>query len=293
MGADSRGIRSMATFVEVSGIKVAFDPGVSFAPRRYGLPPHQLELERLEEVRSQIIRELEDSTHVVITHYHYDHYLYKPEDAEYYRGKILIVKHPTRDINVNQRIRAHRLLKKNKVEQLAREVIYADNNALELDKGVMLAFSKPVPHGPEGTPLGKLVMALLTWEGVGFAYASDVQGPLSSEALNILLSWRPSLVYISGPPTYFEGYRVTSEQIQGAIDNLAKIAEVADTVIADHHMARDKRYPRILAELAARSRRARIVSAAEYMGYPMELLEAWRDELWGVRRGTSEATDSD
>jgi len=46
---DSFGVRSMATFVETDDLKVLIDPGVALAPVRYGLGPHPLEWQRLDE----------------------------------------------------------------------------------------------------------------------------------------------------------------------------------------------------------------------------------------------------
>ncbi len=46
---DSFGVRSMATFVETDNLRILIDPGVSLAPIRYGLEPHPLEWERLNE----------------------------------------------------------------------------------------------------------------------------------------------------------------------------------------------------------------------------------------------------
>ena len=48
---DSFGVRSMATFVETDDLKVLIDPGVALAPVRYGLEPHPLEWQRLDEAR--------------------------------------------------------------------------------------------------------------------------------------------------------------------------------------------------------------------------------------------------
>ncbi len=45
---------------------------------------------------------------VVITHYHYDHYLHHPEDIELYRGKIILAKNPNNYINDSQRKRAEK-----------------------------------------------------------------------------------------------------------------------------------------------------------------------------------------
>lgn len=289
VGADSFGSRSMATVVDAGGVKIFIDPGVSFAPRRYGLPPHPLELKRLEEIREHIYRELEDTDIVVITHYHYDHYLYRSDEAEFYRGKVLLVKHPTHDINASQRIRAHRLLMRNRVVELAKEVVYIDNSVYVVDRGLEIRGSPPMPHGPDTTKLGYVVMVVTRCCDSSFVHASDIQGPISSRPLAILRDWHPDIVFLSGPPTYFDGYKIDVKSVKKGLENLKMLCNLArDMVIADHHFARDKEYPKHLEKLRASCKR--ILSAAEFMGVSYEPLEALRKELW---RSSKETTDSD
>lgn len=296
IGADSFGSRSMATVVEAGGVKIFIDPGVAYAPRRYGLPPHPVELKRLEEIKEEIRRELEDTDIVVITHYHYDHYLRDPGDAELYRGKILLVKDPRHAINLSQKLRAHRLFRVNRVEELAARLEVLDGRSFEFD-GVRVVGSPPVPHGAEGSKLGYVVMVLVECCGYRFIHGSDVQGPMSRAALDWIAGMRPDLLFISGPPTYFAGFKVPREDVERGLQGLVEAARhVSELVIADHHFARDLEYPRLLEEVS-RASGARVVSAAEYMGRPYEPLEALRRELWRRSGGGTgegeEATDSD
>lgn len=278
LAADSMGVRSMATVVEAGGVKIAVDPGVSYAPRRYGLPPHPRELERLEEKKELIYRELMDTDIIAITHYHYDHYLYHEDEAEYYKNKILLIKDPRRNINVSQRIRAHRLLKKINIENIAKDIRILDNNIYEVDKGLVIRGSPPVPHGPDGSKLGYIAMVLIECCGERIVHASDVQGPISRKALEIIAEWRPTILIISGPPTYFAGLKVEEEQVRQGLNNLSLLAETVDVLVADHHFARDLKYPSYLDQL--RRINTRVLSAAEFMGLPLELLEAQRKLLW-------------
>jgi predicted metallo-beta-lactamase superfamily hydrolase len=73
LGFDSFGVRSMATYVETKDLKILIDPGVSLAPLRYGMEPHPLEWQRLDETWETIKRYAEESDVLVVTHYHYDH----------------------------------------------------------------------------------------------------------------------------------------------------------------------------------------------------------------------------
>jgi len=280
IGADSIGVRSMATIVEVHDHRIFIDPGVSFAPRRYGLPPHPLETERLEEIHNRIVDEMRDVDIVIITHYHYDHYLYSDEDIGLYRGKKLYIKDPIRYINRSQRMRAYRLLVRNEVRNMA-EIEYLDSKRVELSDGTVIEASPPMPHGREGSKLGYLIMVSITFRDEVFIHASDVQGPVSKQALEWIVSKRPSLIYISGPPTYFKGYKVPKEDVEEGLKNLEMLASRTNAlVIADHHFARDLDYLHYLNSY--RSRSLNITSAAEFMGVKYEPLEALRKELWSA-----------
>ncbi len=277
VGADSLGARSMATFIDAGGLLIAIDPGVSYAPRRYGLPPHPLELERVEEMREKIVSKLAEADIIVITHYHYDHYLYRSDWYHVYKGKLLIVKHPLENINVNQRLRAHRLLKKGGVESLARRVEYGDGRRFEVGE-VVIEVSPPVPHGVEGTKLGYVVMVMVEYDGCRFVHASDVQGPASRSALEAIEAWKPDMVFVSGPPLYRES--VDEDNAVGlGFEGLRRLAETVPLVIADHHMARSLDYPQALRKVSRH--RSLVISAARFMNRPCELLEARRRDLWG------------
>jgi hypothetical protein len=275
----------MAVVVELeSGTKIAIDPGVSYAPRRYGLPPHPRELERLGEVKERILREAGDANYIVLTHYHYDHYIYSPEEVEFYRGKVILAKHPSANINFSQRMRAYRLFRKSGVERLAKRIVYIDGSSLNVE-GATIEGSEPVPHGPEGSKLGYVVMVRIRGEGVDFVHASDTQGPMSERALNILIGWKPALLFISGPPTYFAGYKVAEEDVESGLRALRLLAQSlsSSTIIVDHHAARDLAYPELLKSVSGLG--ARITSAADYMGVEYEPLEALRKRLWEASGG--------
>jgi len=139
---DSFGVRSMATFVETSDLKILIDPGVSLAPLRYGLEPHPLELKRLDETWEIIKKYAEHSDVLIVTHYHYDHH--DPNHPELYKNKTVFVKHPTENINKSQRGRAAFFLEA--IKGLPRKIEISDGKIFQLGK-TRIAFSKAVCHG--------------------------------------------------------------------------------------------------------------------------------------------------
>jgi len=61
LAADSMGVRSLATVVNACGVRLGLDLGASLAPRRYGLPPHELELKALERALKRAAEEVQAS----------------------------------------------------------------------------------------------------------------------------------------------------------------------------------------------------------------------------------------
>ena len=290
IAADSMGVRSLATVVEAGGLVIGIDLGASLAPRRYGLPPHEVEIERLERARDEAERWVRESHVVIITHYHYDHYM--RDRVEAYQGKLLLVKHPKRDINRSQAIRSHRFLKASGLEDRAR-VEYADARVFELE-GVRIEFSPPVWHGAPGSRVGKVLMVRILSDDIHVVFTSDVQGPGDPEALRILESWskpRIDVLILGGPPTYFAGYKVPVRDVEAGLEGMRAVVERVRprVLVYDHHLLRDARYRERVAEHLEVAERlgVRMVTAAEFMGRPVEQLEAMRRELWGRGSGSS------
>jgi predicted metallo-beta-lactamase superfamily hydrolase len=222
IGSDSLGVRSLATFVNVCEKNIGIDLGASLAPRRFGLPPHEIEIKKLNETLKQIEDHIKISDIIIITHYHYDHYI---RDKPYlYYGKRLFIKDPNKNINRSQSFRAKIFLKENKVEENA-EINIADGNSYNIDN-VVLEFSKA-----------------------------------------------------------FAGYKVSQKSVEKGLDNLKKVIEnkVANKIVVDHHILRDINYKEILKDhyRLAKENGVSLLTAAEFMGYEIQQLEARRKELWG------------
>ncbi len=285
LAADSMGVRSLALQVETEEAVITVDPGASLAPRRYGLPPHPKELKELEHSLDRIRSAIRESDIVIITHYHYDHYV--RGEPELYRGKILLVKHPRKDINRSQAIRSYRLLKKEGVEDIAREVVYADSSTYELE-GLRIEFSSPVWHGYPGTKVGKVIMVRIMEDDNVIIYTSDAQGPADPEAVRILTNeWsypRPDLIVIDGPPTYFAGFKVPVEHVEAGLRGMLEVIKRAKPRVAvvDHHLLRDINYREKITDHIEEANLVgvKLLTAACYMGREPNLLEARRKELW-------------
>jgi len=283
LAADSMGVRSLATFIDICGVSVGLDLGAALAPRRYGLPPHPLEYKRLEEALDNARRFIRESDVIIVTHYHYDHYI--RGEPELYYGKTLIVKSIERDINRSQRFRGYMFLKRSGLMDKAR--VLEGDGAKFVFGDLVVELSKPVWHGEPGSKVGKVLMVRLLCEDYNIIFTSDVQGPADPEALAVLRSWstpRPTMVILGGPPTYSAGILVSGDAVRRGLEGLERvIVDVRpEVLVVDHHLLRDISYSRYIERHVALARELNVnlVTAAEYEGKPVEQLEARRRELW-------------
>lgn len=288
---DSFGVRSMSTFVETSDLKILIDPGVSLAPLRYGLEPHPLELQRLEETWKTVKRYAEDSDVLIITHYHYDHH--DPQYPELYKNKTVFIKHPTEKINKSQKNRATFFLEA--IKGLPKKIEISDGNTFQLG-GTCISFSRAVCHGTNPR-LGYVTEVSITSNNEKFLHTSDVEGPSLEEQINFILEEKPDVLFVDGPMTYMLGYRYSFKSLEISNNNLAKAIEETNlqTLVLDHHFLRDLNY-KIRIKLVydtAEKYGVKVLTAAEFSGRKIEMLEALRKELYakygdktkGERRG--------
>jgi len=278
---DSLGVRSQATYVQTKDLNIIIDPSAALAPRRFGLPPHRVEVERLYELSSNIEEFLRESDVAIITHYHYDHH--DPGriiSLENYNGKILIVKDPKNKINISQKIRASKFLKL--VNNYISKLVIADSKCFAFGK-TKICFSKPVPHGVNDR-LGYVIEVLVDDGEEKFLYTSDVEGPVLEEQVEFILLHKPDILIVDGPLTYMLGYKFSMSDLQKSIKNLKEIIEAlkGSTIILDHHLLRDSEYKSRLHEIYgyAKALKVRVISAAEYLGKPIDVLEVRRRELY-------------
>ncbi len=271
----------MATVVRTKDVAIAIDPSAALAPRRFGLPPHRIEVEKLFEAFYSIEDRLRDVDLVIVTHYHYDHHdPGKFMDLNVLRGKVLIVKDPKEKINVSQRIRAHRFLKL--VQDLVKEVRVGDGIEISVGKTRIRIFD-PVPHG-ENHRLGYVLEVCIDDGEDRFLYTSDIEGGPLEEQVEPFYLCKPRIAVVDGPPTYLLSYKYSFESFQKSLQNLSRVLENTwiEILVIDHHSARGLDYRAKLEPLITKSAMLgkKVLLASEFMGLEPKLLEARRKELF-------------
>jgi predicted metallo-beta-lactamase superfamily hydrolase len=275
---DSFGVRSMATFVETDDLKVLIDPGVSLAPSRYSLPPHPIEEQRMSETWADVKEHASRSGVLVVTHYHYDHY--DPEEPEIYEGKIVYLKHPKEKINKSQEKRASYFF--DKLKGIPKSIDIADGKEFE-HGSTTIKFSPPVYHGTN-PKLGYVVEVSISCGGEKVVFTSDVEGPSVEEQVEFIIQENPDIVIVDGPMTYMLGFRYSRKSLALSIENMNRIIKEtsAKYILVEHHFMRDLKYKERIAEVyeSAAEKDVKVITAAEYLGREVEMLEARRKELY-------------
>ena len=276
LAAESLGTRSMATYVEAGQTGILIDPGATLSPARFNLPPSAEEWEALRRANDRISAYAARASLVFVSHYHEDHFR---SDPATYAGRTVLLKDPRRMVAGLQAKRGAELW--TALGSVAR-VVSADGcrrRTLELE----LRVSPPLPHGVDGSALGAVVVLTVVDPGESerFVFASDVQGPLSPVAAAYLTRERPTLLYLSGPPSYIER-EVGTSVIERGIDNLLSVVGATGCrVIMDHYALRDARF-------VDRFRRVwdsgAVVTAARYLGLAEAPLESRRARAWAEAR---------
>ena len=268
----------MCTFVETNDAKITIDPGVSLAPIRYSLPPHPVELKRLDEHWKKIVKFAKESDILIVTHLHYDHH--NPHDnLEIYKGKIVLLKHPTENINYSQKRRAAYFLEQ--IEGLPKRIEFADGREFQFSN-TKIKCSPPVFHGPSNR-LGYVFEVLIDDGKQKFIHTSDVEGPSQKDQTDFILENKPNLVFLDGPLSYMM-YRFGVQNMEKSVENMIKVIKSCplDALIVDHHFLRDLKWKERIAKVfeAAEKNKVKVETAAEYVGKEIEMLEAHRKELY-------------
>ena len=274
IASDSIGVRSMATYVETKDCKILIDPSAALGPKRYGLPPHQKELDALLKAKQEISSIAKKCGILTISHYHYDHY--DPNEV-FYKGKKVFAKDIEKNINKSQTQRGTEF---RKIVEDSCDLIYSDDTKHKIGN-TLITFSPPFFHGPENVRLGYVVMTGVDDGHMKVFHASDVQGPVTTTAKEYILEQKPNILIMDGPPTLFLGWKFSKQSLQDASDNLVEIIEQLDCqVILDHHLLRDLKYMDVFPK-PYQIGKEKVKTFAEYLGKENNTLEANRKELWG------------
>jgi predicted metallo-beta-lactamase superfamily hydrolase len=286
---ESLGVRSVAMYVETGDLKILLDPGISLAPRRYGLPPHPRELRRVEELRVVMSGYVSRATYIFISHYHRDHFTVPYESIymgtkkdtyiDIYKGKVVLIKSP-RDLNYSQKMRYYGLIRA--IKGIANKIIEADGITSEIGS-TLISVSEALPHGPEGSRTGKVISITVDDGDQRLTFMPDVQGPISEKAISHVISMKPSILVIGGPPLYLP--QVFSQgDIEAGMRGLLKIIDRASPreLVITHHTLRSIDWRNSLSEIFSRAlaRGVEIITYAQIVGKEEELLEARRRELF-------------
>lgn len=291
LAAESLGVRSMCTYVETPDLKILLDAGVSLCPNRFGSPPHPLEFKAIMDCRKRIADAAAKADVVTISHYHFDHHTPSYEDwlcnwtaadetaRQIYEAKTVLIKNPKEKINFSQRRRAWVFQKTG--GKYAERLEIADGRSFLFGE-TKIKFSQPVFHGSENSFLGWVLMATIKFGDEKILFAPDVQGPISTQTLELIVREKPKLIILGGPPLYLAGFRVNEEQVQQALKNLEKIVETLPCTLLEHHILRDEGWRVKVANVFERAKEVNheVLTAAEYLGKEDMFLEANRKKLF-------------
>jgi len=292
LAAESFGVRSMCTLVETPDITLLLDAGVSLCPYRFRLPPHPIEFKTIDRLRKRIAETADKAEAVTISHYHFDHHTPSYEDwlvnwteahqtaRQIYQGKKVLMKNPREKINASQRRRAWLFQKT--AGKYAKALETADGKAFTFGGETVLRFSEAVPHGPDDSMLGWVVMALVEYEGERFMFAPDVQGPMSMCTLELIIAEKPQVIMVGGPPFYLGGFKVDEAQLRLGLRNLTEVVETVSLTILEHHALRGESWQQRTKQVydTAIATGHRVMTAAEFVGQENNFLESKRKTLY-------------
>lgn len=291
LASESFGVRSMCTLVQTPDVSVLLDAGVSLCPWRFSLPPHPVEFQTIIRLRRVIAEAAEKASITTISHYHFDHHTPSFQDwvvnwtengdtaRQIYQTKTVLVKNPKENINASQRQRAWMFQKTG--GKHAKNVTPVDGKTFAYGN-TKLSFSKAVAHGADGSNLGWVIMTTIEHDDERFMHAPDVQGPMSRNTTELILTSKPTVIMLGGPPFYLSGLRVDQNQLDEGLRNLEHVVEALPMVILEHHALRDENWREKMEPIFQKAKLAGhcIVTAAEYTGQKNYFLETKRKQLF-------------
>jgi len=126
--------------------------------------------------------------------------------------------------------------------------------------------------------------------GEKLVFTSDVEGPSVDAQVEFIVQENPDIVILDGPMTYMLGFRYSRKSLELSIANMKRIIKetAVKTILVEHHFMRDLKYRERIAEVYeyAAEKEVNVMSAAEYLGREVEMLEARRRELYASKPTT-------
>jgi len=265
-------VRGLCCFVKTENYRILIDPGIALGYIRYGLLPHPFQIAIDKKIQRKIIKRWSEATDIVISHFHGDHTpLANPNPYQLDVKKLL-------DLNEKVRIWTKRLsdlpsIEKERAKSLSK-ALNKDLISAEGESEGPITFSKQVSHGEFNDQT--VIMTKIEERNNVFVHGSDIQ-LLSEKAISKILSWKPNLVLVGGPPLYL--HKLSKKQLDTARNNAKELAREVDTLIIDHHLMRSIEGMAWLDRLSSKTGK-KVICAADFMKRPRMLLEALRKKLY-------------
>ncbi len=272
---DSFGVKSMCVRVQTPELTITIDPGVAVEAGSFPLPiekRHAL----LDRYQKTVLVSCAQSQAIVVSHYHLDH-LQPTRETVMYSGKALFARDPA-IMSAKQAETANRFFKA--IDGLPLETVWADGRTFKFKKTVV-EFSPAVWHGTRDAEPGTVIMTSVTRGKEKVLVTSDVGGPLEAATTDAICAAKAQTVVVDGYPTYHLGQFATDFDLVRSMVNLCRIlaAPGLKTLVVDHHICRDYRYPTFLKVVYAKARQLKkqFGTAAEVLGKTSAVLEGYQN----------------
>jgi hypothetical protein len=106
---DSMGAKSSCTFVKTPDTSMLIDPGAAILQKSFPLPDSEKQF-YLHGAICNIKEEMKEVEHIIISHYHFDHYMVDEDSCKTYLNSNMWIKDPNRWINHSQWERSREFL---------------------------------------------------------------------------------------------------------------------------------------------------------------------------------------
>ncbi|WP_129596819.1 MBL fold metallo-hydrolase [Methanohalophilus profundi] len=106
---DSMGAKSSCIFVKTPDTSILIDPGAAILQKSFPLSDSQKQFYLLSAIH-KIKEEMKEAEHIIISHYHFDHYMVDEDSCKTYLNSNMWIKDPNRWINHSQWERSRKFL---------------------------------------------------------------------------------------------------------------------------------------------------------------------------------------